>query len=249
MMLQKTNDVVPLQFAYPCCGTCDLRPVCPARLAAHKKRPSFVTDYNFPLSRGDHLYRQGDPVKALYVVRSGSLKSCVSMPNGAHHVVRFHLPGDVVALDALGCNDYPSSVQALETTGLCQIATAALAEGGDAKTVLPAHLLKLASLQVVREQRRALILSQRDASERVALFLLQLSQRYSKRGLSRYEFTLNMSRREIASYLALTIETVSRMCTLFQSMGLIGFDHRRVRLLSLERLRKMAKAEHLWLVL
>ncbi len=176
------------------------------------------------------------------------MKNYVSIPHGNDHVVRFHLPGDVIALDAVGYHDHSSSVQVLEEVSLCRIAASCIEDGGDVDLKLTMHLVRLASIQVVREQRRSLILSHRDAAERVALFLLQFSARYRKHGLPEREFELNMSRGEIASYLALTIETVSRVCTQFQSMGLIKFDHRRIHLLSLEHLKKMAKAEHLWLV-
>ena len=247
-MLIDNLAVIPLQFKYSCCATCDLRPACPAKHASHIRRSSSVADYKFPLTRRDHLFRQGEKVKALYVLRTGSMKNYISIPHGTDHVVRFHLPGDVIALDAIGDQAHSSSVQALEDVSLCQIPASCIEDGCDVDLKLSMHLLRLTSTQVVREQRRGLILSHRDAAERVALFLLQLSTRYRKHGLPECEFELNMSRGEIASYLALTIETVSRACTQFQSMGLIKFDHRRIHLLSLHHLKKMAKVEHLWLV-
>jgi CRP/FNR family transcriptional regulator len=101
---------------------------------------------------------------------------------------------------------------------------------------------------MVNEHKRAVILAQHDARERLALFLLQLSQRYRNRGLSEHEFNLSMSRRDIASFLALTVETVSRMFTHFHSERLIKVDGRRIHLLSLERLRQIVSTDVLSIV-
>ena len=200
------------------------------------------------LSRGDHLFHQGDTLKDLYVVHSGAVKSYFAKRQGAAHIVKFHLPGDMVGLDALADGCHTISAQALETTSVCRVSVPPAAEANQAAANLHWRLLKLASQEMVNEHKRAVLLSQHDASERLALFLLQLSQRYRHRGLSACDFNLSMSRRDIASFLALTVETVSRMFTHFHSKGLISVDHRRIHLVSLEGLRQIVSTEILSMV-
>jgi CRP/FNR family transcriptional regulator len=76
------------------------------------------------------------------------------------------------------------------------------------------------------------------AEERVAAFLLNVSRSYQLRGYASNDFILRMTRAEIGSYLGLTLETVSRVTTRFQSEGLLRAHNREIRLLDAERLRE-----------
>ena len=200
------------------------------------------------LSRGDHLFHEGDALKDLYVVHSGAVKSFFAKNRDVAHILKFYLPGDMVGLDALADGRHTSSAQALETTSVCRVNVSPSVEANQTASTLHWRLLKLASQEMVNEHKRAVILAQHDASERLALFLLQLSQRYRNRGLSEREFNLSMSRRDIASFLALTVETVSRMFTHFHSERLIKVDGRRIHLLSLERMRQIVRTDALLIV-
>jgi CRP/FNR family transcriptional regulator len=242
----ETDNVVRVQYAQRHCNRSDLHPVCPAKLATQKDEAAAALRHTHMLERGEYLFRQGDNLQALSVIHCGSLKGYFSTPNGLTYVTKFYLPGDVVGLDALGDERHNSSAQALETTSYCRLDLHLSANDGYHSQTLNGYLLKLAGREMVNENRRAVILAQRDAEVRLGLFLLQLSQHHAKRGFSEREFNLSMSRRDIGSYLALTMETVSRMFTHFQSVGLIKVDRRSVRLISLGRLRKVASAEHLF---
>jgi len=245
-MNSETDNVVPLQYAQRHCNRSDLHPVCPAKLAGHKDELAAASRHTHILERGEFLFRQGDKLQTLSVIHCGSLKGYFSTPNGLTYVTKFYLPGDVAGIDALGNERHNSSAQALETTSYCRLELHRSANDACTSQVLNGYLLKLAGREMVNESRRAVILAQRDAEVRLGLFLLQLSQHYAERGFSEREFNLSMSRRDIGSYLAMTMETVSRMFTHFQSAGFINVDRRRVRLLSLARLRKMASAELLF---
>ena len=221
-----------------------MRQVCPSSRPGDGKAAGSGMLASRTLARGDHLFRQGDPLKTLYVVRSGSVKTYLSTRYGLDHVVRFYLPGEVIGLDALADSHHPSSAQALEISSVCRISLDAV-DGNRSNPKIQRQLLKLASQEMVSEHARSVMLAQRDASERLATFLLQLSQRYAKRGYSNHEFNLSMSRQDIASLLALAVETVSRLFTHFQSIGLISVDRRHVRLLSLDGLRELVVTDHL----
>ena len=237
MQMQPKHGAVQLcESVHLGCEAGSVRKVCPInRFNPNDAKPTIIA-CSAVLSRGDHLFRQGDALKDLYVLHAGSLKSYFSRPDGPDHVVKFYLPGDLVGLDGLADDRHSTSVQALETISFCRIAVHPMTCCSLTSPKFHWDLLKLASQEMVGEHERVEILAQRDASERLALFLLQLSQRYGKRGFSQYEFNLSMSRRDIGNFLALTAETVSRTFSHFERNGLVKVDRRRIRLLSLEAL-------------
>lgn len=238
------SNVVSFEYAHLCCRNCDMRQVCPSNRLGDSNAPGRGMLASRTVARGEHLFRQGDTLRSLYVVRSGSVKTYLSTRYGLDHVVRFYLPGEVVGLDALADTRHPSSAQALEISSVCRIALDAV-DGNRGNPKIQRQLLKLASQEMVSEHARSVMLAQRDAGERLATFLLQLSQRYAKRGYSDHEFNLSMSRQDIASLLALAVETVSRLFTHFQSIGLISVERRHIRILSPEGLRNILTAEGL----
>ena len=242
-MLTETNNVVRIEYAHLCCKTCDIHQVCPTSRAPASSLAVKSSLYSRTLARGDHLFRQGDSLKSLYVVRSGSVKTYISTRYGVDHVVKFYLPGELLGLDALANSRHASSAQALETSSVCRIVVDTADGIGRTSPMFQRQLLKLASQEMVGEHQRSVMLAQRDAGERLAVFLLELSERYAKRGFSDREFNLSMSRQDIASLLALAVETVSRLFTQFQ--GSISVDRRHVRLLSPEGLRAMIGGERL----
>ena len=240
MRMQPKHGAVQLcESVHLGCEAGGVGEVCPInRLNPNDVRPTIIA-CSTVLSRGDYLFRQGDALKNLYVLHAGSLKSYFSRPKGSDHVVKFYLPGDLVGLDGLADDRHSTSVQALETISFCRIAVHPMTCCSLASPKFHWYLLKLASQEMVGEHERVEILAQRDASERLALFLLQLSQRYGKRGFSQHEFNLSMSRRDIGNFLALTAETVSRTFSHFERNGLVKVNRRRIRLLSLEGLRQV----------
>jgi CRP/FNR family transcriptional regulator len=96
------------------------------------------------------------------------------------------------------------------------------------------------SSELIREQQVIRVITTMTAQERVATFLIELSARFAARGYSRREFNLRMTRDEIASYLGLKIETISRMFTLLRDTGCIDVHVRSVRLLDLSALIAIA---------
>jgi len=225
------------------CEAAGIQAICPISRLDHSHPKSTVIACSAILSRGDHLFQQGDALNGLFVVHAGSVKSYYSRPQGPDHVVKFYLPGDLVGLDGLANERHATSAQALETVSFCRIALHPETGCSLANPNFQWYLLKVASQEMISEHKRVEILAQRDASDRLAQFLLQLSQRYASRGFSEYEFNLSMSRRDIGNFLALTAETVSRTFSHFERKGLVKVDRRRIRLLSLEGLRQLAAPE------
>ena len=187
------------------------------------------------LKKGDFLFRNGDRFDSLFVVRTGFLKTVVASQDGRDQVTGFFMSGELVGMDGI-CNQmhYCDAV-ALEDTEVCELPYANMEELCAAVPELQMHFYRLFSQEIV-----LLLLGNMRAEERLAAFLINLSQRLKKRGLSANDFILRMSREEIGSYLGLKLETVSRTLSKFGQEGLVEVEYKHIRLLKPERLKQLA---------
>ncbi|MBA2779171.1 fumarate/nitrate reduction transcriptional regulator Fnr [Billgrantia kenyensis] len=193
------------------------------------------------LKRGQALVRQGEPFENLYVVRSGSLKQSVAQPGQRDQVTHFYLPGEVVGLDAIGEAECHGSVVALESAFVCELPFTRLEDLAEQLPELRGQLYRCMSRELRRDQRMMCLLSGRTADQRLASFLLGLSERFRARGFSPFCFRLSMSRSDIANYLGLALETVSRVLARFQEQGTIAVAGREMTLLDIESLEGLAR--------
>ena len=185
--------------------------------------------------KGDHVFREGDLCDAVYVVRSGSVKSYMLTEQGEEQVLGFYLPGDVFGLDLSGRQQHLTSAVVLETTSLCRLPLSHL-EGN----IHGINLLKISAEQMRRDQQLVLMLARKDADGRIAGLLVDLARRYHARGFSALSLQLSMSRQDIACYLGLAVETVSRTLTRFQESGLLKVNRREVEILDQGAICKLA---------
>lgn len=214
------------------CRRCDLDVVCEAL-----RRGTETGRRGGAVQRGKLLFRQGEAFKGLFVVRSGSLKTSTNATDGIEQVVRFHMPGEVLGLDGLCGDTYHASATALEMASFCRISNEDIDYLLGRNAAVARELLGLAGRELVAEQGRLALIGQRAADARLAAFLLGLSREYARRGYSSSEFNLSMSRQDIANYLALAVETVSRLFTQFCQAGLLDVERRRVRIIDMDALR------------
>ncbi|MNZ86301.1 Fumarate and nitrate reduction regulatory protein [compost metagenome] len=191
-----------------------------------------------PLQKGEHLFSAGEPLRQLQAVRSGTLKTYLLSREGEEQITGFHLPGEVLGLDGLGAFSHPSFAVALETSMVCSIPLARLEELAGSLPRLRTELLRVMS-QAIHADHQQLRLTRKAAAERLAAFLLELAQRFSQRGYSAQSFTLPMSRCEIANYLGLTSETVSRLLSRYRDKRLVEISGRQVRLTDIRRLQQL----------
>jgi CRP/FNR family transcriptional regulator len=131
------------------------------------------------------------------------------------------------------------SAMALETTSVCELPFSGLEDLSRQVAGLQHQLFKLVGKEISNEHSMLLMLGNRSAEERLATFLLSLSSRLHERGFSAHEFNLSMSRHDIANYLGLAVETVSRLFTRFQEEGLLEVERRHITIRDLDRLRRM----------
>lgn len=220
------------------CHVCDLGEFCRAEDCRKAVRDLDVyVEHTGSYAPGTHLFRDGDPVSSLIVIRTGVVKLFTIDAVGNDQVTGFALPGDVIGLDAIHTGRYRGNARALEDVSLCQLSIPAILRISSAVPRLQRSFVDLLSRHI-GQQRPAV--GRYDVERRFAAFLLQLSRHAERRGLSPTRLTLGMTRLDIANYLRLTAETVSRLISRFQQRRLIEVDRRDVRLLALDSLREIA---------
>ena len=222
------------------CAACNLREIClPCGMGANEmSRLDDVVYTRKRVKRGETLFRSGEAFESLYAVRSGFFKSSVVLEDGRDQVTAFHMAGEIVGMDGIGTDKHAADVVALEDSEVCVIPYARLEEAG-----LSRQLSKVMSRELVRDQGVMMLLGTMRAEERLAAFLLNLSQRFVARGYSPSEFHLRMTRDEIGSYLGLSLETVSRLFSRFHAEDLISVQQRHVRILDVPGLRAVIDQE------
>lgn len=238
----KASNIIDLASIRVACKDCGLFQLClPVGIdGADLELLDSIIKRRRPIKRGEHLFQVGDPFQAIYAVRSGSIKTYVPTEDGYEQVTGFHLPGELVGLDAIHADIHPCAGKALETTSVCEIPFDRLEELSERIPTLRHQLLKIMSREILHEQSLLMLLGKKNAEERLASLLLSLSGRYQQRGFSATEFNLSMSRNDIGNYLGLVVETVSRLFTRFQEEGLLTVQRKHIRILDLNRLQAIA---------
>lgn len=193
------------------------------------------------LHRGDHLFRTAEPFHNVYMVRSGAIKTYVILKSGEEQVIGFHTPGDIVALDAIESGHYVCNAMVLDTSCVCPLPYEQLCRLSARSPEVQRRLINKLSRRIVDHESLLLVLGQKTAEQRMAAFLLHHSKKQRQLGLSDVDINLPMSRADIASYLALAVETVSRVLTRLQDAGLLNVQRSRVRILDLDNLAVVAE--------
>lgn len=189
--------------------------------------------------KGQSLFRHGAPFTALYAVRLGSFKTTVLAEDGREQIAGYHLPGDILGLDGLHVERHGCAAVALEDSEACMIPYAQLEEVTRNVPGLRQNLFRFVGREIHNDHQQMLLLGSMRAEERLAAFLLNLSDRYRSRGYSSTEFVLRMTREEIGSFLGMKLETVSRLFSRFQQEGLVQVQGRAVRIVDLPTLRRL----------
>lgn len=201
------------------------------------QRLDALTSLKRAFRRGEYLYRSGERFRALYAIRTGFFKTQVLHEDGREQVTGFQMPGEIIGLDAICSDAHTCDAVALDDSEICEIPFDRLEELSREIPGLQRHLHKIMSREIVRDQGIMMLLGSMRAEERLAAFLLNLSQRFSARGYSASSFHLRMTRQEIGSYLGLKLETVSRTLSHFHEHGLLNVRVREVEIMDMLRLR------------
>ena len=189
-----------------------------------------------PVQSKAAIYRAGDDFHSVYAVRSGAIKTVKITEDGIEQITGFRLPGELFGVDGLAQNSYTNSAIALETSSICEIPFHRLEELSLSIPSLQRRFFQLMSKEIVEEQELITLLSKNNAEQRMAAFLLSLSLRFKHRAFSETDFFLPMPRSDIANYLGLTIETVSRVLTRMHKSKLISLDKKHIQINDMQAL-------------
>lgn len=186
---------------------------------------------------GQSVYAMGQPFNGLYVVRSGALKSVVTHDDGSENVTAFRMKGDLLGTDGVCKKQYWCDAVALTDCEVVRLPSEEFFAPGRSCDDVERMLYWAISRELAREQSSYAVSHAAKSEARVARFLLQQSESFAEIGCSPRRFTLTMTRRDIGSYLSVTLETVSRALSVLHHRNIIEIANRNVTLLSSAALR------------
>ena len=240
--LLKVPDGTPIaddgdEFTF--CSTCAFSSLC---LAEGYDKGSLrdlhvLVEHVGPFREGDHIFREGDPFNAIAAVRAGTVKTYVTDSAGREQVLGFFLPGEVIGLNAIHSSRYPCNALALDTVTLCRFSFPMMATLASRMPGLQRHLFSLLSQDI---GKASVLAGNFTADERLAAFLVMLSRRFAERGFSPFRMRLTMARTDIANYLRLAPETVSRVLRRLQDDGVLKVNRRDLEILDPAALNALA---------
>lgn len=217
----------------PRCESCPTAESCSGRALAALGLPASPRR----IKRGDTLCHADTDYTALYFVRFGSFVSRMAATDGRRQIVAFPLPGDVIGLDAIATGRHSMDTVALQDSEVCSLIDPERSSPPEVQCRSAAIVRRLMGGEIATKQRWLLVLGTMASTERVAAFLLDYSARCAARRWSPHRLALHMTRADIASYLGLQPETVSRSLSRMQELGLVRLDSgREITLLDLDGL-------------
>lgn len=223
------------------CLTCNLRELCvPGGISrAELEQLDSIVATRRRIEKGATLFNSGDSFKAFFAVRTGFFKTCINTSDGRNQITGFQVPGELLGLDGFDAKHHNVDAVALEDSVVCVLPYLELERIANEFPPLQHQIHRVMSREIVRDQGVMLLLGSMKAEERVAAFLLNLSERFKRLGYSADEFILRMTRHEIGSYLGLKLETVSRAFSRLQEQGLVEAHGKSVKLLAPDSLRQI----------
>ena len=221
------------------CSQCSLLELCLPKGLTKEELEYFEQTVNSkkPLKKSEFLYRAGEPMTSLYTVKTGAFKANIDSADGQENIVGFFLPGELIGLDGIASGEYQCDIIALGDAHVCQLSYPEFQRISNDFPKLREEILSIASNNMTTAQKMLFFVGKRPVEERLAMFLIGLSQRYGARGLSDLRFQLSMSRHDIANYLGMAPETISRQFKRMQDQGLILINNREITIVNLPKLR------------
>src|SRR4051794_31800180 len=190
----------------------------------------------FTYKKGTEIYGEKEPAEYVYQVKSGAARSYKLLSDGRRQIGAFHLVGDIFGLENGGHHRF--TAEAIVDTNVRLIRRQSLDMVAQDDAVVARNLLTMTTTKLQHAEARMLLLGRKNSLERVAAFLLEMDKRLTAAGV----MALPMSRRDIADYLGLTLETVSRALSRLHELGILGFQgntQRQILLLDRQQLASL----------
>lgn len=193
-----------------------------------------------PICRGERLFQSGNPFHSIYIVHSGSIKTYVESSDGEQQLTGFYFAGDIIGIDAFETGYHQTSAEALETSSFCEISIKKFECLLREMPMLQHQFFAHMSRQMTQQQQLLLLLGKMNSKRRLATFLLDVSDHMRVQGCSSNNINLSMSRHDIANYLGLAIETVSRILTNYQNTEILDVMGRNIVMKNKNKLQSIA---------
>ncbi len=221
------------------CKVCHARELCLSSCLNEDELNRFddIIGDRASLNRGECLFMAGNKIKSLFILHSGSVKTYVESADGDMQITGFHFSGDIIGIHGIENSMHGDTVEALETSSVCELRFTSLDEITTVFPKLQDQLMQYIFREMCHEQTMMLVLGKMSADRRLAHFILDISARLSEHGLSATNINLTMTRHDIANYLGLAVETVSRLLTRFQKMGIITVQRRLLTIFDIDALQ------------
>ncbi|QNK01204.1 helix-turn-helix domain-containing protein [Dyella telluris] len=228
----------PVADQLPPCTSCAFAGSCLVTLGQSPTSREYVAGRAWSCEAGDVVVRRGEALREIHVVRKGGVKAFVVASDGREQVLGFHLPGELIGLDAIHLDRHPGDVVALQSSEFCRLSFDEVLQLSSRVPKVQQQLLRLISRELGRASQLA---GDLNAEERVASFLLDQKRRSAVVGGKAQVMRLPMSRMDMANYLRLAAETVSRVFGRFRARGWVDVTGRKVRLLDAEALHRVCQ--------
>ncbi len=225
MSTSTLGEIKPVVRKHISCNGCAASSACLFKECSGAGALEPIIEDELCVEKGCVVCDSSRPVRYLYAVRAGTLKECTIDRAGKERVIDFYFPGEIVGLDALSQQTYHFSTISIEKSAVCRISFDHMLEWIERAPRRQHYLLNLMSRQLFN---RAALNHFQSAEQQLAAFLLSLSRRVALLGQSNTSFYLSMPRYDIAGYLQLTTETVSRIFTRFKHQGLITVNKKHI---------------------
>src|ERR1700761_2473178 len=180
--------------------------------------PNAIVSVNeFTHKRGAEIFGEGEPADYVYQIKAGAVRSYKLLSDGRRQIGAFHLAGDIFGLESSGTHRF--TAEAIVDTTVRLVKRVSLAHVAECDAAVARDLLNMTATNLQHAENHMLLLGRKTSLERVAAFLLEMDSRLTAAGV----IALPMCRRDIADYLGLTLETVSRALSTLHAQGILGF--------------------------
>ena len=240
--MSDVNDVIGFGDVKNSCKICRSAQFCLAKNLKDKDLMTFnaIVKRRKPLQRGERLFQSGDMFHSVYMVNSGSVKITMESSDGEQQITGFYFSGELIGIDGFETGRHTYSAEALETSSFCEIVFNQFEITAKQMPLLQQQLFKLIGREIRHDQELMLLLGRMDSRRKLAAFLIDISSQLQSHGYSSDSMNLSMTRHDIANYLGLAIETVSRLLTTFQNNGVLDVMRRRIIIKDKRKLKNIA---------
>ena len=225
------------------CSSCSIRELCLPRGQNSSDMDIFddVIKNRRLIHKGDNIFRHGEKSGCIYAVKSGSVKTQTSIKLGEEQILGFHLPGELIGFDSFDNQMHNCTGIALETSTICIFPLNELNKLSIKILKLHNRLFSLMCGEIANTHLMLRLLAKSNPEQKLATFLVNLSEKLKARDKSSIIFDLTMSRYDIGNYLGLADETVSRSFSKLRDHRLIDAERKKITILDFDALRKLSE--------